>query len=287
MQWPRGRSFINRLKFQSRRWHVDPSQLAAGAGSGTPPVPTEDNQLLADMKKYQNESPEVIVAKIKELRSEAKDRRIEGQQAKAAAAELEARLLEAHNEINILKKAQTDAETAKLIEKEKYKEAWEKSEQEKITLVAAKDKSLIESALKSKALELNIDPKLLPLLKQDGISVDSQGIVTGLEQAFSKMLENNKEIIEALRASKGTAGAGAADPPAASGDPNNPAEKMLIPGTNMTYGDYNRQLSSVNAGSRPPESKPGSKPISKPDFSKMNRQEQEVWYKDWKNRNLK
>ena len=297
MKLPRGHYWV-RFQRQSMRYHVDPAKLAeaqaaAAAGSTTSSTTTpaqEESALLADLKKYQQESPETILLKIKELRTEARDRRLEGQQAKAEAAEAHALLLEERQKREALEKQIAEAEHAKLVENEEYKKAYELSEQEKAQLVAAKDKSLIEIALKTKALELNIDPKLLPLLDRNGISVDSTGNVMGLELAFARMLENNKEIIEVLRAARaagipGNNNGDTGQPQPA--EPPNPADKMMIPGTNVTYGDYRKALSVANGGATPPTTVPGATTAKKPDFKKMSRQEEAQWYKDWKARQAK
>lgn len=222
---------------------------------------------------------------IKELRGEAKTRRIENSTLKEQQRELKERLDRIETE-------RRTAEEAELAKKEEWKTLHDRKDAEYRELTTRAQQSSIEAAIKLHAVDDGIKNNsdrmnaALKLIDRTGISVDAQGNVTGVKEALERAKAEYPSFFVVPPAGNN---GGQSDPPqpGSGTDPQggakpNPADNMLVPGTNVTYAQVEEmKRQSRMGGGRDPNPSGGQGAPAKVDVRSMTKEQALAWEREF------
>jgi Skp family chaperone for outer membrane proteins len=261
---------------------VDPAALAAqqaleAAKTAPPPVtaPETKPQLLQELEPLLKEKAPEAYQHIAELRTESKNHRLEKQ-------ELSRQLAEAQNKLTEIQAEAAERERKELEAKGEYQKLYEQEKQERQTELKAARIALIETTIEKAAIEQGIHPKLIKLITKHGTHVTEAGEVQGVDRAIERFREEHADLIEMTAPAKATNNGGASGaattPPPVVGEQAPGTIDMKIPGTNMTYKEY-QKVNAANAGAAPPPTT--AAPPAK-DVRNMTKAQADEWYKGFK-----
>jgi hypothetical protein len=248
----------------------NPIVTTPATGTATTPAPaaTPPANTPLTLENVDVNDPAQTAAFIKRLQHESKDHRLKSRdwREKAEAAE---------TELAKLRTEKAEADRVKLEEEKRFKELYEQEKAQKQEVALAAQKVAIDAKIENVFLAKGIHPKFMKLMDRNGISIDASGNVAGVDKAFDKLMAEYEDVLTpAAKAKEGEAGT--EEPPAGK---TSPTAVKMVPGTNMTYDQYNAQR--FNAAKPPAPGATKTAP-SKPDWDKMTKQQQDDWFKQYK-----
>ncbi len=192
-------------------------------------------------------------------------------------------------EAETLRTEKKTREEETLKEQQKYKELWEKSESDRQTTIVKVQEKAIDASLEAAASKAGIDTDVLKSLRIDkaGIAIDSNGNISGIDEALDRFKTQHSKILNALKAADSAPG-GANSPPAgkeASGNGDgkeHAGDMMRMPGTNMTYGEIAK--GNFGGGKDPKAATTTTAAAEKPDFHKMTQKDRDAWFKNYQSK---